>query len=114
MPLQHVPVVNWPTELDHLLAGAQIATGSEGKRYCLIDADVDARTLLAIHNFEARVRRRHRVQLRLAGSAECMIGEMNPSFGLGAPSDPTRHITKVRISFHDLQAGDCVDEADRY
>jgi hypothetical protein len=41
-----------------------------------------------------------------------MRGEMNPSLGLGAPSERIGHIAKVRVSFHDLQGGECVDVAD--
>jgi hypothetical protein len=111
MPLHQTPVVEWPTELAPLLQEAQIASGMDGKQVCRIDVDVDATTLRAIHEFEAHLRRRQ-VQLRLAGSNECMRGEMNPSLGLGAPSERTGHIAKVRVSFHDLQGGECVDVAD--
>jgi hypothetical protein len=40
---------------------------------------------------------------------ECLVGEMNPLVGLGAAADPTRHIGKVRISFHDVQDDSCID-----
>jgi hypothetical protein len=113
MPLRQTPIVEWPTALALLLQEAQIATGSDGKRVCHIDVDVDAGTLLAIHEFEAHLRRRP-VQLRLAGSAECMIGEMNSSFSLGTPSDRSCRIAKVRLSFYALEDGDCVDVADSY
>jgi hypothetical protein len=112
MPLRQTPV-EWPTALAPLLHEAQIIRGRDGKRACRIDVDVDAKTLLAIHELEAHLRRRP-VQLRLAGSAECMTGEMNPSFSLGVPSDRSRHIVKVRLSFYDLQDGECVDGADSY
>jgi hypothetical protein len=72
---------------------------------------VDAQTLLALHEFEAHLRRRP-VQLRLAGSAECITGEMNPTFSVGAPSDRSRYIARMRVSFYDLQGGECVDVAD--
>jgi hypothetical protein len=111
MPLDQTPVVDWPAELASLLEEAQIAFDDDGKQVCRIDVDVDAATLRAIHEFEAHLRRRQ-VQLRLAGSDECIRGEMNPSLGLGAPSDRIRHIAKVRVSFHDIQGGECVDEAD--
>jgi hypothetical protein len=111
MPFHQTPVVDWPEELAPLLQEAQIASGINGKQVCRIDVDVDATTLRAIHEFEAHLRRRQ-VQLRLAGSNECMRGEMNPSLGLGAPSDRIGHIAKVRVSFHDLQGGECVDVAD--
>jgi hypothetical protein len=110
MPLRQAPV-EWPTALAPLLQEAQIASGRDGKRVCRIDVDVDARTLLAIHEFEARLRHRP-VQLKLAESAECVTGEMNPSFGLGPPSDRSRHIAKVRLSFHDLQEGESVEGAE--
>jgi hypothetical protein len=111
MPLHQTLVVEWPAALASLLQEAQIASGNDSKRACRIDVDVDARTLRAIHEFEAHLRRRP-VQLRLPGSAECITGEMNPSVGLGAPSDRARHIAKVRISFHNLRDGECVDGED--
>jgi hypothetical protein len=108
VPLTQSPIVEWPAEFCYLLKGAEVAVGHEGKRYCRIDADVDSETLLHIHEFESRVRHRQ-VRLRPEGDGECVVGEMNPLIGLGAPADPTRHIGKVRISFHDLQGDDCVD-----
>jgi hypothetical protein len=111
MPFHQPPVVDWPEELAPLLQEAQFAVGGDGKQVCRIDVDVDATTLRAIHEFEAHLRRRQ-VQLRLAGNNECIKGEMNPSLGLGAPSDRIGHIAKVRVSFHDLQDGECVDVAD--
>jgi hypothetical protein len=111
MPLRHAPVVEWPATLAPLLLEAQFASNSDGKRVCRIDVDVDAQTLLALHEFESHLRRRP-VQLRLAESAECIIGEMNPTFSLGTPTDRSRHIAKMRLSFYDLQDGECVDGAD--
>ena len=113
MPLRHAPVVEWPAALAPLLQEAQIISSSDGKRVCRIDVDVDAQTLLALHEFEAHLRRRL-VQLRLAEGAGCMTGEMNPTFSLGAPSDRSRHMAKMRLSFYDLQDGECVDVADSY
>ena len=112
MLLLQALVVEWPTALAPLLHEAQIAVGCDGTRVCRIDVDVDAQTLLAIHEFEAHLRHR-RVQLKVAESADCMTGEMNPTFGLGEPYDRIRHIAKVRLSFHDLQSGECVEETDR-
>jgi len=108
MPLtqQNVVIVEWPANLHHLVEGAQIATGSNGHRYCRIDVDVDPETLLLLNLFAGHVRQ-HKVRLRPADSAECIVGEMNPLIGLGAASDPIRHIGKVRISFHDLQDNNC-------
>jgi hypothetical protein len=111
MPLRHTPVVEWPAALGPLLQEAQITSCHDGKRVCRIAVDVDAQTLLVLHEFEAHLRRRP-VQLRLAGSAECVTGEMNTSFSLGAPSDLSRHLVKMRLSFYDLQDGECVDLAD--
>jgi hypothetical protein len=111
MQLRHVPVVEWPAALAPLLQGAQITSSSDGKRVCRIDVDVDAQTLLTLHEFDAHLRRRL-VQLRLPADAECMTGEMDASFSLGAPSDRSRCIAKMRLSFYDLQDGECVDPAD--
>jgi hypothetical protein len=72
---------------------------------------VDAQTLLVIHEFEAHLRHRP-VQLRLAGSAEYITGEMNPCVGLGGRSDRIRHIAKVRLSFYNLQDGECIEAAE--
>src|SRR4051794_10555369 len=112
MPLSQNPIVEWPTELHPLLEGAQIAVGQESKRYCRIDVDVDRETLLLLNEFEARVRHRQ-VRLRLAGSTECAVGEMNALIGLGGASDPARHVGRVRISFHDIQDDNCVDPPPR-
>jgi hypothetical protein len=102
-------IVDWPTELDHLVQSAAIAPSRDGKHCCRIDVDVDRETLLLLNEFEARVRHRQ-VQLRpAANSTLCVVGEMNSLIGLGAASDPTRHVGKVRISFHDLQGDACID-----
>jgi hypothetical protein len=113
MPLRDAPVVEWPAALAPLLEEAQITSSSDSKRVCRIDVDVDAQTLLTLHEFEAHLRRRL-VQLRLAGSAECMTAEMDTSFSLGAPTDRSRHVAKMRLSFYDLQDGECVDVAESY
>ncbi|MBL0403704.1 hypothetical protein JKG68_06990 [Microvirga aerilata] len=110
MPLRPPPV-DLPPVLTPLLQEAQFAFDSNGKRVCRIDVDVDAGTLLAIHEFEAHLRRRP-VQLKLPASAECMTGEMASTFSLGAPSDRSRCIAKVRLSFYNLQDGECVDGAE--
>lgn len=113
MPFGQISVVEWPPALTALLQEVEITSGSDGKLVCHIDVDVDAETLRAIHEFEAHLRRRS-VQLRLAEGAECLTGEMNPSFSIGAPTDRSRNIAKVRLSFHDLQNGECFDVADDY
>src|SRR3712207_1685995 len=107
MPLTKTPIGEWPTEYRHLLQGIQIATGPDGKRYSRLDVDVDSETLFGLNDFEAQVRHRQ-VRLRLADEAECLVGEMNVLVGLGAADDPTRHIGKIRISFHDIQDDSCV------
>ena len=58
MPLRHAPVVEWPAALAPLLQEAQITSSNDGKRVCRIDVDVDRQTLLALHEFEAHLRRR--------------------------------------------------------
>jgi len=107
MPRSQNPIVEWPTELEPLL-GMPIATGADGTRYGRIDLDVDPDTLFQLNDFEARVRHR-RVRLRPAGSSECLVGEMNVLVGLGTAAEPTQHIGKVRISFHDIQDDSCID-----
>ena len=53
---------------------------------------------------------RHRqVRLRLADDAAYLVGEMNVLVGLGAAADTTRHVGRIRISFHDIQDDSCVD-----
>jgi hypothetical protein len=111
MPLSQNPIVEWPADLYHLLQGLQIAIGANGSRYGRLDVDVDRETLFLINDFEARVRQR-RVRLRLTDNPEeCLVGEMNPLVGLGAAADPTQHIGKVRISFHNIQDDSCIDPA---
>jgi hypothetical protein len=111
MPLSQNPIVEWPAELYPLLQGLQIATGTDGQRCGRVEIDVDRETLFRLNDFEARVRHRQ-VRLRLADRAEeCLVGEMNPLVGLGVAADPTRHIGKVRISFHDVQDDSCIDPA---
>src|SRR3712207_770288 len=108
MPLSQNPVVEWPTEYRHLLKDLQIATGPDGTRYGRLDLDVDSETLFELNDFEARVRHRQ-VRLRLADDAQCVVGGMNVLVGIGAAADPTRHIGKIRISFHDIHDDSCVD-----
>ena len=108
MPLSQNPIVEWPTECRHLLQGLQITTGPDGTRYGHLDLDVDSDTLFVLNDFEARVRHRQ-VRLRLADDAACLVGEMNVLVGLGAAADATRHIGRIRISFHDIQDDGCVD-----
>lgn len=108
MPHTQNPIVEWPTQFQQLLVGIQVATGGDGKRYGHIDIDIDPETLFLLNDFEARVRHRQ-VRLRPADSAGCLLGEMNALVGLGAAADPTGHVSRVRISFHDLLEDDCVD-----
>jgi hypothetical protein len=106
MPLSQNPIVEWPSEFSSLLDGAQIPVSTSGKRYCRIDVDVDAETLLLLNYFEGRCRQRQ-VRFELEGSTECLVAEMNTLVGLGAAADPTRHVGKVRISFHDIRDDTC-------
>ena len=111
MPLSQNPIVEWPAELYHLLQGIQIVTSANGNCYGRIDTDVDRETLFQLNDFEARARHR-RVRLRLTDSAEeCLVGEMNTLLGLGAAADPAQHVSKVRISFHDVRDDSCIDPA---
>jgi hypothetical protein len=109
MPYSHT-AIDWPRGLDHVLSEVQVAPVQDGNPYCRVDLEVDAETLLMLNEFEARARHRQ-VRLRLAGSETCVVGEMNTLVGLGSAADPSRHIGRVRLSFHDLQSDDCVDPA---
>jgi hypothetical protein len=108
MPLSQNPIVEWSPEFQYLLQDLRIAASADGRRSGHIDVDVDSETLFLLNEFEARVRHRQ-VRLRLPGTSECLVGEMNVLVGLGAADDPTQHISKVRISFHDIQDDSCVD-----
>ena len=108
MPLSQNLIVEWPTECRHLLAGLQITTGPNGTRYGHLDLDVDSETLFMLNDFRGRVRHRQ-VRLRFADDAACLVGGMNVLIGLGAAADATRHIGRIRISFHDIQDDGCVD-----
>src|SRR4051812_19294367 len=108
MPLSQNPIVEWPTEVQHLLQGLEIVSSLGGKRYGRIDMDVDSETLFLLNDFEALVRHRQ-VRLRLSDGAECLVGEMNVLLGLGSPMDLAQHSGNVRISFHDIQDDSCID-----
>ena len=108
MPHTQNPIVEWPAEFHHLLAGFEVATGGDGKRFGRVDIDIDPATLCLLNEFEAHVRHRQ-VRLRPSDSAGCLVGEMNVLIGLGAAADPNRHASRIRISFHDLLDDDCVD-----
>jgi hypothetical protein len=108
MPLTQNPIVDWPKELQHLLTGIEVATGGDGKRYGHVDLDIDSETLFLLNDFEARVRHRQ-VRFRPADGAGCLLGEMNAIVGLGAAADPTRHGSRIRISFYDLLDEDGID-----
>ncbi len=101
--------VGWPEKLNHLVEDVSIIPGHDGKGCCRLDVDVDADTLFRLNEFEARARHRQ-VQIRLPGSSGCIRGEMNTIIGLGSPSDPRRHIGKVRVSFHDVVQDRCADD----
>jgi hypothetical protein len=109
MPFSH-NAIEWPAALQHVISDVPIAPGADGKPCFRTDVDVNNETLLLLNEFEARARHRQ-VRLRPSGRADCFVGEMNTVIGLGPPSDPTRHVGRVRISFHDLKGDDCVDPA---
>ena len=106
MPL---PAIDWPAKLGRLVEGIRLIPGHEGKNCCRIDVDVDADTLFLLNEFEAHARHRQ-VRIWLPEGSGCLRGAMNTIIGLGGASDPSRHISKVRISFHDVSAGDCSDD----
>ena len=109
MPYSHT-AIDWPRALDHVLSEVQVEPVQDGNPYCRVELEVDAETLLMLNEFEARARHRQ-VRLRLPRGEACVVGEMNTLVGLGSASDPSRHIGRVRLSFHDLQSDDCVDPA---
>ena len=109
MPFSH-NAIECPAALSQALGDASVTLGADGSRCLRVDIDVDGDTLLQLNEFEARARHRQ-VRLRPAGRPDCVVGEMNTIIGLGPATDPTRHVGKVRISFHDLQWDDCVDPA---
>ncbi|WP_134499683.1 hypothetical protein [Microvirga pakistanensis] len=108
MPLSQNPIVEWPAEFEHLVQSLQISADADSTRNGHIDVDVDAETLFRLNVFEARMRHR-RVRLRVPGTDECLVAEMNVLVGLGAADNPGRRSAKVRISFHDIQEDGCVD-----
>jgi hypothetical protein len=106
MPLS---AIDWPAKLAPLVEGVQTIPGHDGKSCCRVDVDVDAETLFLLNEFEAHARHRQ-VRIWLADGSGCLRGAMNTIIGLGSASDPARHISKVRISFHDVTADDCSDD----
>jgi hypothetical protein len=110
MPHTQNPIVDWPTELHHLLMGLEMATAGDGKRCGQVEIDIDPETLVLLNEFEARMRHRH-VRFQTADKAACLIGEMNVLVGLGPAADPVHHAGRIRISFHDLLDDDGVDHA---
>jgi hypothetical protein len=109
MPFSH-NAVEWPAALAHQVEDVPLTPRTDGKPCCRIDIDVDAATLQMLNEFEARARHRQ-VRLRPSARSDCLVGEMNTLVGLGPAREPTRHVGRVRISFHDLQGDDCVDPA---
>jgi hypothetical protein len=107
MPFSH-NAIECPSVLSPLVRDVPVTIGADGKRCLRIDVDVDGDTLLMLNEFEARARHRQ-VRLRPAGRTDCVVGEMNTIIGLGPASDSTRHVGKIRISFHDLEWDDCID-----
>ncbi len=101
--------VEWPRELQHLVEDLTIAKGQDGSDCSRIDVDVDAITLFSLNELEARARHR-KVQIRVPDGSSCFTGEMNTIIGLGSPADPTHHVSRVRISFHDVTDATCSDD----
>ncbi len=101
--------VEWPHKLQHLVKDLPLAEGQDGRICSRIDVDVDADTLFILNELEGRARHR-KVQIRMPDGSSCVTGEMNTIIGLGSPADPTHHVGRVRISFHDVSWGRCSDE----
>jgi hypothetical protein len=101
--------VEWPRKLQHLVEDLSISKGHDGKSFSRIDVDVDAETLFTLNDLEARARHR-KVEIPLPDGSGCLTGEMNTIIGLGSPADPSGHVGRVRISFHDVEKGGCADD----
>ena len=103
--------VEWPSKLQHLVEDLPVLEGQDGKICSRIDIDVDTDTLFLLNELEARARHR-KVQIRLPDGSSCLRGEMNTIIGLGSPSDPARHIGRVRVSLRDIVQDSCSDDLD--
>ena len=101
--------VEWPHKLQHLVEDLPLSDGQNGSSYSRIDVDVDAETLFILNELEARARHR-KVEIPLPDGSGCLTGEMNTVIGLGGPAEPSGHVARVRISFHDVEKGGCADE----
>lgn len=98
--------VEWPHKLQHLVDDLPLLECQNGKSCSRIDIDVDADTLFVLNELEARARHR-KVEIPLPDGSGCLTGEMNTIIGLGAPADPSGHVARVRISFHNVEKGGC-------
>ncbi len=101
--------VEWPPKLQPLVAAMPLLEGQNGRFWSRIDVDVDAETLFILNELEARARHR-KVEIPLPDGSGCLTGEMNTVIGLGGPAEPSGHVARVRISFHDVEKGGCADE----
>jgi hypothetical protein len=97
-----------PAPLLRLIEHAPLIEGHDGRPCLRVDTDVDAETLQILNEFEAHARHRP-VRLRLHGHKDCVVGEMNTAIGLGGPADPSRSISRIRLSFHALHPDDCTE-----
>ncbi len=101
--------VEWPHKLQHLVEDLPLLEGHNGSSCSRIDVDVDAETLFILNELEARARHR-KIEIPLPDGSGCLTGEMNTIIGLGGPAEPSGHVARVRISFHDVEKGSCADE----
>jgi hypothetical protein len=101
--------VEWPHKLQRLVQDLPLLEGHNGRSCSRIDVDVDADTLFALNELEARARHR-KIEIPLQDGSGCLTGEMNTIIGLGGPAEPSVHVARVRISFHDVEKGSCADE----
>jgi hypothetical protein len=100
--------VEWPCKLQPLVEDMPLLEGQNGRFCSRIDVDVDAETLFVLNEIEARARHR-KVEIPLPDGSGCLTGEMNTIIGLGSPTEPAGHISRVRISFHNVEKGGCAD-----
>jgi hypothetical protein len=88
---------SWPLALEPLLAGLE--RRADRASCWFADVDVSEAQLSQLHLFEVAARHRG-VCFHAPQEPEVLVGEMNPLIGLGAPTDPSRHAARVRISFY--------------
>ncbi len=91
----------WPRQFEHLLEGVSACPRVAGC-WC-VDVVLSETEIKELNLFEGSARHRQ-VCFRLPGEQELVTGQMNPPLGLGAPTDPSRGVARVRISFHGVDA----------